>query len=487
MNVVQSEVNTISTKPSVLIVDDEDSFRRALTRTIKGMGWVVIEATGVSDGLNQLASHDVDVALVDLDLPGGSGHDVLRGAPGESVTDFVMLTGRGNPHHATAWLDAGASDYITKPVDKGRLKKVLDQALHRKQLRRSDPQKNEDAIEDFLDGHSDAMRKLRAQIRLYGRSNAPVMIYGESGTGKDRVARALHQVSGRSGPFRAINCGSLAETMIEGELFGWRKGSFTGAVSDYAGKLAMAAGGTLLLDEIGDMPLSFQVKILRAVEDGEYLPVGSNEPVQLTARLLGATHRDLEEGARDGSFRHDLRYRLNVAPLRIPPLRARVEDIGPLAWRFVNELNVDERRRVERISDGALKAMEAYQWPGNVRELRNALNRAILHAQGDTLTAEMLPLDVQAATTTPQRVRIDDADLFPARFFDLPYNEARDASRRWFVASYLEKHLNDNDGVVARAARAAGMAAPNFHRLMRSHGITSSRGGRRTRKGERAG
>ena len=473
MSALPQEFESHSDIPVVLVVDDDAKVRSALRRDVMLMGeYRVLEAANGSEALEQLGHDRVAVALVDMRMPGMSGLDVVRwGREQTPHTDFVVVTGDGDMGTATACLDAGASDFLEKPIHVARLRSVLQRSVELADLRRAQRDPGADDVDDFLFGTSPQMVKVREDIRRYGPSDAPVLIQGESGSGKDLVARALHAVSGRTGRYVPVNCVAIAESLFEGELFGWEKGAHNMAVTRREGKLGSAAEGTLLLDEIGDMPLDFQAKLLRAVESGAYDPVGGDTPRPMTARIVAATHWNLKMLVDEGRFRKDLRWRLEVITIHLPPLRERAGDIGPLTRRFVHEFNGREKRDVQKIAPETLALLEGYAWPGNVRELRNVLQRAVLEADGDTLTPDLVrkavgqPLEVaskQVAALQP----LDEG------LFELPYNDAKKEAERRFVQAYLREHLRRADFVVARAAESAGMAAPNFHRLMKRHHVS---------------
>ncbi len=455
--------------PKVLIVDDDDLFRRAIRRQIQQLGYDVVEASDGEDGLRCLDEGDIDVALVDIHLPDVSGVDVLRGAPERAPhTDYVVVTSSGDMENASHCLNAGASDYLEKPVDTRRLHMVLKRSAEAAAYRRERNFLWGDELDRLLFGHSPQMVQIRHDIRKYGPSRVPVIVEGESGTGKDLVARALHRVSGREGRFVALNCTAISESMFEGELFGWKEGSFTGARGSRDGVLHAARHGTLLLDEIGDMPLPYQVKLLRAVDNREFRPVGADQSRELTARIVGATNRDLQAEVKAGRFRHDLRFRLNVLNIKLPPLRERPGDIKLLTLKFLHKFNLEEQRSIRRVDQAALALLEGYPWPGNVRELHNVLVGAVLQAESDVLTADLLP-DYLSTTLHPVP-SAGGPTAYDEGLFHLPYVEAKDAATHHFVRAYLRHHLRNHD-TVAEAARQAGIEPPNFHRLMKRHGV----------------
>jgi two-component system response regulator PilR (NtrC family) len=379
--------------PSALIVDDEHDIRELLVLTLGRMGLRTDTAANLAQARAQLARNRYDLCLTDMRLPDGSGIDLVAEiAAGHPDTPTAMITAYGNVEAAVEALKAGAFDFVSKPVDIHVLRRLVSHALDLGQRRREAPQGLA-----RLRGESPAMQALRATVAKVARSQAPVAITGESGVGKELVARTIHAEGGRAkGPFVPVNCGAIPAELMESEFFGHRKGSFTGAHADKAGLFQAADGGTLFLDEIAELPLPMQVKLLRAIQEKSVRPVGAQGEVPVDVRILSATHKDLAALVADGSFRHDLYYRINVIGLRVPPLRERREDLPQLAADVLARLSKDQGRPAPaRLGDDALAALLAYPFPGNVRELENILERALAMADGDTITAPDLALPVE--------------------------------------------------------------------------------------------
>jgi two-component system response regulator AtoC len=462
----------MSTEPKsdqglVLIVDDDELVQRAVGRSVRARGYQVRLVGTAEEAAVILRQEPIDVVLTDVHLPGMSGMELLsRGQRIRPSAVFMVFTGMGDLQTAYSCLELGAADYFEKPIeDWPRFFTVLRRSVDFARLREENAQLKQGGE---LFGNSQAMVDLRARINQIGRSSATVLIQGESGTGKELVARELHRASGRTGAFTAINCAAIPSALIESELFGHVRGAHSTAADDRLGLLRAADEGTLLLDEIGDMPLELQAKLLRVLESRRFRPVGGDSELPLTARILAASHRDLREAVKSGSFRGDLLYRLDVVTLQVPPLREREGDVALLTYRFARDFAGADARTIERVDPEAMHLLEAYPWPGNVRELRNALHRAVLLCTDGVIRARDLPIrraDPRDASGTAP----DAGDAFSA-FFDMPYAEAKEAVVEAFTVRYLER-LVERYGSVTAAADKAGMARPNLSRLLKRFGI----------------
>lgn len=377
---------------SALVVDDERDIRELLVMTLGRMGLRCDTASTVGEARSQLARNRYDLCLTDMRLPDGSGMDLVAEiSQKHSDTPVAMITAFGNVEAAVEALKAGAFDFVAKPVDLAVLRDLVRHALDLNERRKSAPPA--DAVAARLYGQSPAMAQLRQTIAKVARSQAPVYIVGESGVGKELVARTIHAEGARSaGPFVPVNCGAIPAELMESEFFGHKKGSFTGAHADKPGLFQTADGGTLFLDEIAELPLAMQVKLLRAIQEKSVRPVGANSEVPVDVRILSATHKDLGALVADSRFRQDLYYRINVIELRVPPLRERQDDLPGLAAKVLQRLAAAQGRPVPLLSSDALAALRGYAFPGNVRELENILERALALAEGDTLAAEDLRL-----------------------------------------------------------------------------------------------
>ncbi len=382
----------------ILIVEDEKNLRCVLAAVLTAEGFSVLEAENGEQALTIIATSQPALILTDQRLPGLSGTQLLRQIRATHPDIPVIIsTAYGEIEQAVEAIKAGAEHYLTKPVDEGELIALIRQTLgrHGKAL----PPMRQEPRRHGLIGVSRAIETLLETIDLVAPAPSNVLITGESGTGKELVARALHMASARADqPFIAFNCGAIPLELVESEIFGYEKGAFTGAIRNQAGKLEMAGAGTLFLDEVGDMPLAMQVKLLRALQEREFTRLGTHQPLRLAARIVAATHMDLAKAVSEGAFREDLYYRLNVIPLHIPPLRERRADIAPLVHHFLEQIClVIGRSPAVSMSAEALSALEAYDWPGNIRQLENLLERMVVlnrhgHIQRQDLPPEMNPL-----------------------------------------------------------------------------------------------
>ena len=367
-----------------LLIDDDVSFQAALAELVRAEGFSVETAASLGEARAFLGEHTPDLALVDLKLPDGSGLELLREIDSSVATEIVLITGHATVDSAVEALRSGASDYLTKPVDIPRLKSVLANVVRRRELR--------EEIESLrgtlrslghfgpLIGASPAMQAVYDMVARVAPTDATVLVQGESGTGKELVAQTLHQLSRRrKEPFVALNCAAVSPQLIESELFGHERGSFTGAARTHKGYFERAEGGTLFLDEISEMPIELQVRLLRVLETGTVARVGGESELKVDVRVVAATNREPEHAVADGRLREDLLYRLSVFPIRLPALRERAGDVELLVRAFLAELNAAQGTR-KGISRAALELLQGHQWPGNVRELKNALHRAFILA-----------------------------------------------------------------------------------------------------------
>jgi DNA-binding NtrC family response regulator len=384
----------------VLIVDDDPTQRRILEETIKRLGYDTKTAQGGEQALQILEGCDkgaIALVLLDLIMPGMDGMEVLRRIAGMPTSPPVIVqTANGSIDAAIAAMRTGAVDFVVKPTSQERLEVSIKSALKIEALQEeiSRIMKKADGTLTFGDLvlRGDTMRRVISLGHRAAASNIPVLIEGESGVGKELIARAIHGESDRKAmPFVVVNCGAIPENLVESILFGHEKGSFTGAIEKRTGKFQEADGGTLFLDEIGELPLHAQVKLLRALQEGEIDPVGSKKPVRVDFRLVSATNRDMIQLVKDGKFREDLFYRLNVFPVWVPPLRERLDDIPELALHFLARFAAEEGRRVNSISAEALELLTSYEWPGNVRQLENAMFRAVVLCDANELTVSEFP------------------------------------------------------------------------------------------------
>jgi DNA-binding NtrC family response regulator len=390
--------------PEALIVDDHQETATSLAAIARKEGYDVSVSFALDEARAHLARHPVDVILLDLNLPDGEGLELLDVIDPTSAPAVVLITGEGTLESAVKALRGGVTDYLTKPVDIPRLRNILKQVAQTSGLGRELSQLTADAEESGrfgqIVGRSESMRTMFALLSRISPSSASVLVTGESGTGKEVVARTVHDLSRRRhGPFVAVNCGAITPTLMESELFGHERGAFTGAERRHRGMFERAHNGTLFLDEITEMPLDLQVKLLRVLETGSVLRVGSEEPTTIDVRTLAASNRDPEEAMRDGRLRDDLYYRLKVFQVSLTPLRRRPEDLDPLIQHFL-AMYAEQEGRTKGISDAALKILRRHNWPGNVRELKNVLYSAYVLAD-EQITPETLPSELVSGRPLP--------------------------------------------------------------------------------------
>jgi DNA-binding NtrC family response regulator len=410
---------------SVLIVDDDPTQRRLLQAAIERMGYSVICSGSGSEALSLLSGPkgaEISLMLLDLVMPGTDGLTVLKELrPKSPSLPVIVLTAQGSIETVVTAMRAGADDFLVKPASPERIQVSIQNALKLNVLtgeitRLKKRQSNQLTFKDLI-AKSGPMRDVIRTGERAAQSNIPILIEGESGVGKEIIARAIQGSSDRAGkPFVAVNCGAIPEHLVESILFGHEKGSFTGASEKHLGKFQEADGGTLFLDEIGELRLDMQVKLLRALQEGEIDPVGSRRPVKVSIRLISATNRDLQKLAAEGAFREDLYYRLNVFPIHVPPLRDRGDDIPALVEHFIGRFSVEENKKVLGIEGSALAMLIKYHWPGNVRQLENAVFRAVVLCDGDLLQMVDFPqiaaaLGVETARSEPMKIAAGAEEL----------------------------------------------------------------------------
>jgi two-component system nitrogen regulation response regulator NtrX len=454
-------------KPTVLIVDDEAGVRSSLSGVLRDEGYQV-DAVGSGEAcLERLTRDAFDVIVLDIWLPGMDGLATLARLKERRVdSPVVMISGHGNIESAVRAIKMGAFDFVEKPLSLEKTSLVVRNALRQRQLEAENR-----ALRAHYDrrlvmvGESYVVRQLREQIAMAAPTNGRVLIYGENGTGKELVARSIHALSKRrTGPFIEVNCAAIPEELIESELFGHVKGAFTGASTDRRGKFEAADTGTIFLDEIADMSLKTQAKVLRVLQEQVVEPVGSTNRIRVDARVLAATNKDLPSEIRAGRFREDLYFRLNVIPIFVPPLRDRVDDIPLLGDHFMAEFCREYGRRLKTFDPGARAALQAYTWPGNVRELRNVIERLVIMTPSDAISERDLG---SLETGRPAA----DAASYAVEEKQAPLHEARDR----FERDYILRALAAQQGNISRTAEVLGVERSNLYRKMRSLGIAPSR------------
>ncbi len=453
-------------RPTILIVDDEPGVRSSLSGVLHDEGYGVEAVSSGEACLDRVTRGSVDVIVLDVWLPGMDGLATLARLRERQVdAQVVLISGHGNIESAVRAIKMGAFDFVEKPLSLEKTVLVIRNAIRQRRLEAENR-----ALRARVDrthtmvGESYAMRQLREQVAMAAPTNGRVLIYGENGTGKELVARTIHALSRRhAAAFVEVNCAAIPEELIESELFGHVRGAFTGAVADRRGKFEAADAGTIFLDEIGDMTLKTQAKVLRVLQEQTLEPVGSTQRVKVDARVLAATNKDLQSEIRAGHFREDLYFRLNVIPIFVPPLRDRQEDIPLLADHFMAELAHEYGRRAKNFEPNARAALQQYPWPGNVRELRNVIERLMIMVLGDVIAgADLGFLEssgvARAAETQP-----------------LPERLTLHAARDRFERDLILRTLAEQQGNMSRTAEVLGVERSNLYRKMKTFGIAPSR------------
>lgn len=454
-------------KRKILLVDDEEIFLRPLAKTMLSAGFLVDTASSVPEAREKLKADEFDLVISDVRMPGTDGIEFTRTVHAEFPDlPVILMTAYGSIRTAVDAMKAGAGDYLLKPFEPDEMLLLVRRTLEIHDLRVADKYRAEKNQETFefrktVVCESLAMRRLQEEVENILALDTTVLLTGETGTGKQLIARGIHYSGPRkNGPLIEINCAAIPETLFESELFGFAKGSFTGAASDRKGLFQLADGGTLFLDEIGEVPLSLQTKLLSAIQDRKFIRIGGSRQIDVDVRIIAATNKTLEEEVAAGRFRKDLYFRLNVYPLRVPPLRERKEDIPILGEIFLLRYARKCGKRIRAISPGSIELLKSCEWPGNVRELENIIERAVIREKGEELT---IPPDLLFPAGS------EDALPFSS---EVPFKDAKERVVSSFEKRYLEEVLRRSGGKLTDAARAAGMDNKNFSEKMKRYGIT---------------
>jgi DNA-binding NtrC family response regulator len=449
--------------PSVLIVEDETNMARSLSRILERRGYGVGIAAEGNEALTRLDSEPFDVVITDLKMPGMGGMELLAKMHERGHRHpTIVLTGFGTVQGAVEAMKLGAADYLIKPYNPDELLLIVERQLEQRALRLENERLREQVRRERrfgeMVGSSQAMQDLYRVVDAVSQNRSSVLLIGESGTGKELVARTIHERSSfAERPFLAVNCAGMSETLIDSQLFGHKRGAFTGAIADHEGVFQAAAGGTLFLDEVFEIPLSLQPKFLRAIQEREVTPLGSNKPIAVDVRIVAATNRDLEREVASGAFRADLYYRLNVVTLRLPPLRERKEDIPLLVDHFVREFGKLYRVEPKVVTEGAAQTLARYDWPGNVRELQNAIERAFALSREAAIDLGDLPPAVRGDAPRSGALAIGEAEELP-RLADVEERVIRTALER-------------TGGNKNQAARMLGIDRQRLYRKIAKYGI----------------
>ncbi|MFT5088162.1 MAG: DNA-binding NtrC family response regulator [Candidatus Latescibacterota bacterium] len=454
-------IKATTLRGTVLVCEDDGDYRQAIVRALQQEDHQVIEAENGTNGLQQLAEGSIDVVVTDLQMPGADGIEILRAATAQAPpVPTLIMTGFASAETAVKAMKLGALDYLIKPVDIQDLQLGVHQALERRRMFQGGAEGQAKEFGDLL-GASAAMQSVYDQIRRVAPFKSTVLITGESGTGKELVSRAIHALSPvESGPFIAVNCSAMPSELIESQLFGHEKGSFTGASAQYKGFFEAADGGTLFLDEIGDLPLEAQTKMLRVLEDRQITRLGSTKPVDVNVRLVAATNIDLLQAVGERRFREDLYYRLNVLRVILPTLRERREDIPLLVRIFLDQFARENGVPPREIDQQALTLLQTFDWPGNVRELKNITERLAVMARGETIQIEDVPEDMHSIDTTTSS---SSPDLDPfSGLTGLSINEIEEA-----VIRRTLEHTGNNR---TRAAQMLNISLRTLQRKLKEYG-----------------
>lgn len=459
----------------LLIVEDDDSMVKVLERLAKERQWSYRVARNGTEALEIFNSEVIEVALVDIKLPGFNGMQLLEHLKKNNFsTEVIIITGVGTVESAVSAIKLGAYDYLTKPfedihqvaslVEKARERYELVQKIRKLERQSTDQYQFEEIV-----GKSPKMQEMYHLVENIAPTSTTVLIVGESGTGKELVAGAIHRRSNRKEkPFVVINCAAIPEQLLESELFGHRKGSFTGAIADKRGLFDEADQGTIFLDEIGEIPTSVQVKLLRVLQEGEIRPVGSNQSHHINVRMITATNKDLPSLIKEGRFREDLYYRIHVIGVQLPPLRDRKEDISLLGYHFLKKHSERLHKKVDKFSVDALQTLQNYNWVGNVRELENVVERACVLVAGDTIHVKDLPPQVLGAS-----FYLGD-ETGSKDLTQYVYKDAKDKALHSFNRSYLTSLLQQTFGNISDASEKAGMDRSNLKKIIKRYNIDAT-------------
>ncbi|MBZ0157420.1 MAG: sigma-54 dependent transcriptional regulator [Alphaproteobacteria bacterium] len=457
--------------PRLLIVDDEEIVRKSCEKVLSPQGYTLETATSGTDALQRLQEACFDLVLTDLMMPDMSGIDLLKKAKeGWPDTEVILITGYGTVATAVDALKYGAYDYIEKPFTPEVLLNAVERCLEKRKLQIENVRLKQEinafySLENII-GISKEMQRIFKLVSTVAPTASTVLITGESGTGKELIARAVHYNSARrEQPFFVLDCGTIPENLMESELFGHTRGSFTGAVTTEKGLIEAANGGTLFLDEISNLPLSMQSKLLRVLQEKELRAVGGKKTLRLDIRFIAASNRDLSEMVREGTFREDFYYRLSVFPLSVPPLRSRKEDIPALAYHFLHKYSKEIGRNVPHISTEAMRQLITYDWPGNIRELENVIHRAVIVCNDRMLRPEHIIIPTEEEQDIPRTL-----EELKKRKKDIRLKSIEEIEKGFLVSA-----LRRNGWNITRAAQEIGMQRTNFHALLKKYNISKGK------------
>jgi DNA-binding NtrC family response regulator len=444
----------------ILIIDDEEKLRNLLTRIINYEGFDVYQASDCKTALKKMAENDIDVVLCDVRLPDGSGVEFLKVLKEKyPIIEIILLTAYGNIPDSVKAIKDGAFDYITKGDDNSKIVPLIYRAVEKVELAKrvkhlENQLGNKYSFENII-GKSELIQKAIELAKKVAESDASVLLTGETGTGKEVFAQAIHHASSRRNRnLIAINCSAFSHDLLESEFFGHKAGAFTGAIKDRKGLFSEANNGTIFLDEIGELAIDLQVKLLRVIETGEFMRVGESKPTKIDVRIIAATNKDLRKEIDLGNFREDLYYRISVFQIRLPALRERISDVEPLAYHFMQLFAIKSRKRIEIISEDCIRKLKQHQWKGNTRELRNVIERCVILANGNEITTELLPVEIQNTPESyPEDQHFSDIDLASVE------------------KQHIQRILKYTNGNKTKAAELLGIALTTLYRRLSEYNI----------------
>ncbi|RMI02453.1 MAG: sigma-54-dependent Fis family transcriptional regulator, partial [Calditrichaeota bacterium] len=451
------------------VVDDEPAILTVMQANLKREGYRVFTSESASPALDILRREDVDVLVVDYLMPEMNGIEMLTELKRQEIDiPVIVITAHGSIEDAVRAMQLGAINYLTKPLNYEELLTVVDHAVEQQQLKKEVKRLRREVTSrysfDQIIGKNEKMQAIFDLIAEVAETDATVLIRGETGTGKELIARAVHFNSPRKqAAFVRVNCAALSETLLESELFGHEKGAFTGAIRTRIGRFEQADGGTIFFDEVGDIPLTTQAKLLRVLQEKEFERVGGNKTIRVDVRIISATNRDLEKAVAAGEFRDDLFYRLNVIPIQLPPLRERLDDVPLLAQHFLEKYAGKFNKTVRELAPEALAKLMSYDWPGNVRELENVMERAVIMEKGEVITAQTIGACIQPKAETAFRYFVNE---------NIPLKAHKEELISKFEKEYIARLLQKCDGNISQAAEKAGMHYKNFYEKMKRYGLS---------------
>jgi len=455
----------------ILVIDDQVSFCNHIKAILVMENYEAIVAHNGEQALEKLSSQPFDILLTDMKMPGMNGIELFKTARKiDPEISGIIMTAYGSISSAITSIKQGAADYIQKPFDPESLLMVIEKIIRERRMLQEIQDLRREVNKKYafgnIIGKSHKMQALYALIKKVADTDARVFITGETGVGKELVAKAIHFNSSRkTRPFVSINCGALAETLLETELFGHEKGAFTGAIRRKQGKFEYARGGTVFLDEVGEISLGMQIKLLRVLQEKQLERVGGNQPIDVDVRIISATNQNIKEKVNSGEFRIDLFYRLNVVPILIPPLREKIEDIPLLVNYFINKFNKDFKKNFLKITTQAMIQLMQHPWPGNVRELENVLERAFVTTDGETIDKIIISHDIKHTETM---------DVLPRVDIDIPFKVARSIVEKRFEKAYIVEALKHYEGNISKAAKETGINPRTLWRKMKEHELERS-------------